>query len=814
MKNLRILLTLIITLTVLNSFSNKNDLAIKVETNTKYEGFFTFHYNPNNDQITLEVDKLDEEFLYLSGMSAGLGSNSIGLDRGQISSGKVVKFIKAGDKLLLIQPNYNFRANSSNPDEVLAVQDAFAQSVLWSFKISKFEGGKYFIDATDFLMRDALGVSDRLKRNNTGNFKLEKSYAAFYLDRTKNFPNNTEFDVLLTFIGTPTGRGLNEVVPTPENISIREHHSFVQLPDNNYKPRKFDPRSGYFETSYLDYASPLSESIEKKFIVRHRLEKKNPDAKISEAVKPIVYYLDRGAPEPIRSALLKGASWWNQAFEDIGYKDAFRVELLPEGADPMDVRYNMIQWVHRSTRGWSYGNAVTDPRTGEIIKGHVSLGSLRVRQDYLIAVGLLAPYTNGDEIPKDVEEMALARIRQLSAHEVGHTLGLTHNYASSTEGRSSVMDYPQPLVEIKDGKISLENAYDAKIGVWDKVSIAYGYQDFPKNVNENDALNHIIEKSLKSGLSFLADQDARPDGAHPYTHLWDNGVKSYEELLRMMKIREIALNQFGEHNIKKGEPYATLEEVLVPIYFFHRYQIEATSKMLGGLNYRYALRGDGQFITKEVPGNEQLIALDALITTIQPQSLMIPENLLKMLAPRTMGSRRSNEIIQIRNNPVFDALGAAESLADMTIGLILQPARAGRMVEFNSRNQDQPGLDTVLEKLIEASWKGKHPDGFQGAIQKTTDLVLLRNMMKLGTDPNSSELVKSIVFHQLNDLKTWMEDHLQVGDSKGMGAHFTYAINQIEQFQENPKEFTIPLSLEPPAGSPIGTNEFFENIFY
>ncbi len=813
MKKFRLILSFAFILMSYLAISQISGINSNNEGIIKNEGFFNFFYNQSTDQISLEIDKLDFEFLYINGISAGLGSNDIGIDRGQVGGSKVVKFIKAGNKILLIEPNYNFRANSDNPDEVLAVEDAFAKSVLWSFKITKVETGRFIVDATDFFMRDALNVANKLKRSNAGNFSVDKSRSAFHLDRTKNFPLNTEFDVLLTFVGTPTGRGLSQVVPTTENISIRQHHSFVQLPDDNYKPRKFDPRSGYFRRSYMDYASPLSESIEKKFIVRHRLEKKNPNAKISEAIEPIVYYLDRGAPEPVRTALLTGVSWWNQAFEAIGYKDAFRVEMLPEGADPLDVRYNLIQWVHRSTRGWSYGNAVTDPRTGEIIKGHVSLGSLRVRQDYLIAIGLMAPYKNGDEIPKDVEEMALARIRQLGAHEVGHTLGLTHNYASSTEGRTSVMDYPHPLVEIKNGKLSLENAYDNKIGDFDKVSIAYGYQDFPDGVNEEAALNEIIQKSLKDGLSFIADQDARPDGAHPHTHLWDNGKVSYQELDRMMQVRKIALNNFGEQNIKTGMPYASLEEVLVPVYFFHRYQIEATSKMLGGLDYRYALRGDGQFITKEVPGEEQLKALDVLIKTIQPESLMIPERLLKLLAPRVMGDRRSNETIKIRTNPVFDALGAAESLADMTIGFILEPTRVGRMVEFNARNKNQPGLETLIEQLLNTSWKGKRENGYTEAIQKTTDLVLLRNLFKLATNQNASELVRSKVFFQLNELKKYLEIKYNESNMSDLKAHYWYAMNEIERFLDDPKEYKMPETLSPPAGSPIGTMNVFNDVY-
>jgi hypothetical protein len=369
------------------------------------------------------------------------------------------------------------------------------------------------------------------------------------------------------------------------------HHSFVQLPDNDYQPRVFDPRSSYFDISYMDYSTPVSEPINKYFICRHRLKKKDPTAAMSDPVKPIIYYLDNGTPEPIRSALLEGASWWNQAFEAAGYKNAFQVKVLPDDADPMDIRYNMINWVHRSTRGWSYGASVVDPRTGEIIKGNVTLGSLRVRQDYLIAQGLLAPFENGMPADDKMMKMALARLKQLAAHEVGHTLGLQHNYIASADGRASVMDYPHPVVQLnKKGDIDIGNAYDDKIGEWDKVSITWGYQDFPKGTDEQTALNKILN-AQKKHLEFLTDQDARPAGSvHPQTHLWDNGSNAVDELKNVMKIREKALSQFGENNIRPGMPMAMLEDVLVPVYFFHRYQLEAATKTVGGMFYTYTVR--------------------------------------------------------------------------------------------------------------------------------------------------------------------------------------------------------------------------------
>src|ERR1700704_4418861 len=453
----------------------------------KLAGYFNLYWDAKQGKLWLEIDKWGSEFLYQTGLSAGVGSNDIGLDRGQLGARGIVRFERSGPKVLLIQENLEYRAVSNDADEGRAVHDSFAESALWGFKVEAEEKDHALVDATDFFLRDAHGIPAALHRTKQGSYHLDATRCAIYLPQTKNFPLNTEVEATITFAGEEPGRWVRDVTPSPESITVREHHSFVLLPPPGYKPRAYDPRASFYGISYMDYATPISEPLVKRFIARHRLEKKDPKA-VSEPVQPIVYYLDRGAPEPIRSALLECARWWNQAFEAAGYKNAFRVELMPEGADSMDLRYNVIQWVHRATRGWSYGAGVIDPRTGEIIKGHVTLGSLRVRQDYLIAEALLAPYEKGKPDSPKMQETALARLRQLAAHEVGHTLGLMHNYSASTVNRSSVMDYPPPYVKLAaDGAPDVSSAYTTGIGEWDKVSIAFGYQDFALGTNEEAA---------------------------------------------------------------------------------------------------------------------------------------------------------------------------------------------------------------------------------------------------------------------------------------------------------------------------------------
>jgi len=812
--------TLLLSAFLLLFISPMSSQVLDAKNLKTHNGFFNFYYEEAEDKIFLEVKHLNKEFLYVNSLATGVGSNNIGLDRGQLGRERIVKFEKAGNKLLLIQPNQNYRAITNNELEKKSIEQAFAKSVLFGFKIEEEKNGYYIIDLTPFLMEDAHGVAETFKRRKEGTYKLDKSKSALSLDRTKAFPKNVEFEALLTFKGQPTGKNIRTVSPTASLVSVVQHHSFIELPDDNYKMREFDVRSGAIPISFMDYATPIQEPIRKRYIIRHRLEKKNPKADISEAKEPIIYYLDPGTPEPVRSALLDGARWWNEAYEAIGFKNAFQVKMLPEEADPMDCRYNVIQWVHRSTRGWSYGGSVIDPRTGEIIKGHVSLGSLRIRQDFMIAQALLnKPFAERDDNYQPMLDMALARIRQLSAHEVGHTIGFAHNFAASTNGRASVMDYPHPTVKLTNGKVDLSDAYAIGIGDWDKVTVAYSYSEFDKNANEKEELNRLLKAATFAGHQFISDTDARAKGgAHAYAHLWDNGKSASDELDRVLAVRQKAIENFSKDNIREDEPYSALEDVFVPLYFFHRFQTEAAVKVVAGLDYNYAVKGDGQTIVKPVDGSTQRLALNSILNTISAKTLAIPKDKLQLFPPRAFTYNRSRESFSSKTGVAFDPLSAANTASDMTLALLLHPERANRMVQQYSLDNNQLSLEELLRHLLDNTIRQRHDNHYLKEIQHTINVNVLKYIMNLAVSDKAIFQVNAIANKYIEEFKRHSNNAILINKNDLPPANsgvsklniFSDYRNQyaklIEEFEKDPDKFKLKNAPKIPDGSPIGSN--------
>lgn len=769
----------------------------------RMDGFLPLYWDGVAGKLWMEVPRLEEEMIYVVSLPAGVGSNDIGLDRGQLGGERIVRFTRVGPRVLLVQPNLAFRATTEDADERRAVEESFAQSVLWGFRVEAETGGRVLLDATEFALRDAHGVVRALRNTRQGDFKLDATRSALYLPRTKAFPRNSEVEATLTFTGDNPGAWLRDVTPTPEAVTVRQRHSFVALPEPGYQPRELDPRAGFFGIQYTDHATPLGQPVTRRLIVRHRLRKRDPAAAVSEPVRPIVYYLDRGAPEPVRTALLEGARWWNQAFEAAGYRDAFRAEMLPEGADPMDVRYNVIQWVHRATRGWSYGASVTDPRTGEIIKGHVTLGSLRVRQDYLLAEGLLSPYATGDETPPELAAMALARIRQLSAHEVGHTLGLAHNYIASAQGpggRASVMDYPHPLVRLAaDGSVDLSAAYQDGIGAWDRVAVAWGYGEGTVAARER-----ALAEARARGLTYLTDQDARPAGSpHPQAHLWDNGTDAAAELERVMRVRRVALDRFGEAAIRRGAPLATLEEALVPLYLHHRYQAEAAVKALAGMEYTYALRGDAQEPLRPVSAAAQRRALEAVLATLDPAALALPRPLLAKIPPRPAGWEPHRELFPRWTGLAFDAVSPAASAADLSVGLVLNAERAARLVEQNALDPSLPGLEWTVDRVVSAAFGQTPADAYHAEIARVVRHVVARRLMALADEPGAMPQARAVARSRLASLRTRLSAPAATPADRAMNALLAAEIGRWMErpFAEDERPRPVPI----PPGAPIGS---------
>lgn len=789
------------------------------------DGLFPLTWQPAAGKLMLTIPQAmadgKQQFLLLDTLRDGVGANDLELDRGQLGTARLVEWYRSGPRMLLIQPNLDYRSSSANPDERAAVAGSFARSVLWGFKIeSEAPDGAVTIDATDFFLHDIHGVADRLQSAKQGAYHLDAQRSAIDTASLKGFPRNTEVESLLTFSDDEPepAKLIGTVTPDAHHVSVAEHFSLIALPEPGYHPRAFDPRAGYFDLSYRDYSAPLGSPMDVHLITRHRLEKRDPSAKVSEPVAPIVYYVDRGAPEPIKSALIEGASWWDAAFEAAGFRHALIVKELPEGADPEDIRYNMIDWVHRSTRGWSYGASVVDPRTGEIIKGVVTLGSLRARQDFLIAEALLAPYTNPHATPEQTQAeqaearaMVLQRIRQLAAHEVGHTLGLAHNFAaSSIAPGTSVMDYPHPMITLDaTGRPDLQHAYTVGVGAWDKAAIAYGYTQFPAGTDDPKALDAMLRADTNKGLIYLTDEDARPLGSlSPQAHLWDNGHDPAEELARILSLRKAALARFGENAIQPGAPLATLEDTLVPLYLLHRYQTEAAAKEIGGLDYRYSLRGDGQPLPEFVSAAAQKKAFTAVLATLDPQALTLPESLLKLMPPRPPAYQRTQESFGGHTGLAFDAQGAVASAADLTDSLLFEPTRATRLVQDHSRDAAIPGLADVIQATLAATWYAPELSGQLAETQRTIDTSVLKYLLALSVSSEASEQARDESAEQVVKLKTWLEGkaHGQSSDP-AYAAHWAGALRTIAQWKKNQGAFAIPSLLQAPAGQPIGSDE-------
>ncbi len=810
----------------------------KTRDMTAMRGFFNLFWEESTGKLYWEIAELDTEFLYQISMGSGLGSNPIGIDRGQLRGTHVLEATRIGPRVLLMEPNYRYRARSDNPTEVQAVRDAFAPSVHWGFDVAAETDGRVLVDATSFFLRDARGVANQIAQRNQGRFQLDANRSALHLPAIRSFPENTEVEAILTFTSDNPGGLVRGVAATGGAITLRQHHSLVRLPDDGYRTRTADPRVGVNGPTVYDYAKPIDEDTRLRWVARHRLQKRNPGPEPSEAVEPIVYYVDPGTPEPVRSALIEGASWWNDAFEAAGFIDAFRVEVLPDGVDPQDVRYNMIHWTHRRTRGYSYGSTVTDPRTGEIIRGVVNLGSLRLRQDYLLGKGMVPPFAGGtasadgqpvfdqgwdgdEDAPyyescglsfapdfeylsqvaneSDAVEMALARVRQLSAHEVGHTLGFPHNYMASAFGRESVMDYPAPLVEIDGaGNLDLSNAYVPRIGEYDKLSVNWLYRDFPPGTNEEEALYQIAQEGVDRGLIYMGHRNNNFIGAgHQFASVWDNGSNLVDHLKLEIRVREIGLERFGTDVIRPGEPLSLLEYVLLPLYMHHRFQLRSAVQTLGGADYRYAVKGDGQTPFTIISGEEQRDALETVLSTLTVDFLALPEDLVAMIPPPAY-RYNEGEAFPGHTELLFDPLAAAEAAANFSVGELLHPQRMARLVVYGSMG-DYPDLEEVVDRIVEATWKARAPgNAYRAQVHQVIQRAVADRLMLEASSDRNPASVRAVLADRLNRLAEGIEAQ------SSRSPHERLVAADVRRWQAR-IENTVPgAPIQMPSGDPIG----------
>jgi hypothetical protein len=780
----------------------------------RHDGFIPFYYDERSGKLLLEVQRLDQDFLYLPTLATGLGSDALGLDRGTTGAAQVVRFQRFGPRVLLMSRNTDFRATADSI-QAHAVEESFATSTLASMPIVGEDGGRLLVDATDFALQDVMGVSTTISRSRQGTFRLDKTRSAIYTPRTKAFPKNTEVEVLLTFAGDTPGREISRHTPDASSLTLREHFSFVELPDASYKPRAFDPRIGSFSLTFTDFSRPFTGKPEVRWIQRWRLEKKDPSAAVSDPVKPIIYYLDPGIPEPYRTAFRQGSAWWTSAFEAAGFHNAFRVEDLPAGVDPMDARYSIIQWVHRSDPGFSVGQSFVDPRTGEIIKALLKMDTYRSISDYNIFAGFapamgsaadaspvadwiasLDPKVNGFEF-------AMSRRRQHVAHEIGHTLGLAHNYVSHVYGRASVMDYPGPLVTLRsNGTLDVSQAYAAGTGAYDTLAIRFAYTQYANAAAERAGRDALVKQAISGGARFLTDRDAGA-GVIPEVTRWLNGTDAVKELARESAVRDVLIAKFNESVIAPGDPLWMLNERFVPVYLHHRYAIEAATKAIGGMEYTFAVRGDGQTPATVVTPAEQREALRQLVATLQPKELAVPERIVKMIPPSPYGFSGGWGFSTTPAGIVYDPLAIARSLASNVADGILQPDRIERVISFHARDAASPSADDVIGGLVNGVFNAAAATTYERGVRRQARRAVVDALFTLTTDPRATSDVRAVADDALSRLASRLSVMSATDDAEDRAANAA-VVRDVRNWLERriaPPKPTGVIAL--PPGTPI-----------
>ncbi|MEO0576276.1 MAG: zinc-dependent metalloprotease [Pseudomonadota bacterium] len=789
------------------------DIAKAVRGLTAQDGLFTVYSSDHGGVLHARVPKPDAsgvigQYIYASRLRSGLGSNPVGLDRGAGDFGRVVTLRRVGDRVIIEADNLDYRAQTNNADERRAVRESFATSILWSTDIvATGSDGSLLIDLGSFVVRDELGVAARLQQVGQGSFTLDPK-RSFVAREQLAFPDNVELEAVLTFSSSGDGDEVQQTAPDARAVTLTLHHSFVRLPDDDYVVRKSDPRSAVIDMLFYDFSQPLAAQLPQRMARRFRLQKTDPSLARSPVKKPITFYIDSGAPEPIRTALVEGAMWWAEAFEAAGFEAGYQVAILPPEAHPLDIRYNVVQWVHRQTRGWSYGGGVADPRTGEMLKGHVILGSQRVRQDRMIFEGLAGRAKTGTDLADDPLRMSLARIRQLAAHEIGHSLGFNHNMAASSNDRASVMDYPAPLVTATDGELDFSDVYSVGMGAWDLFTVAWLYKEFAPGIEVNEALDAMVVDAYASGLRFVADTHSRPVGAaHAHGSLWDNGNDPIESLTNVMTVRDIALADFNVDRLSTYQSTSDLQTVFAPIYLYHRYQVLAATKLIGGYTFNYGLVRDGADAVTPVANPKQRQALAAVLATLQPSVLRVPPRLQRLMQPPLQDWEPvlGRERVASRLGPVFDPQHAAGVAANLTLSGLLHPQRLGRVALAHATDSRFLSVAELLRQTAAVAFDGNVVAGTDGAAQLAVQEQLIRHLIAIDGNIAAEVSVRADARAALADIGAQLRSRSR---SAQRTSTRTWLANQIRQYLDRGvlPDSGASSTVSVPPGSPIGAD--------
>ena len=781
-----------------------SSLAERVKDVERHAGFLPYYWDAKKGRLLLEIGALDQDFLYSVGLASGAGVLEASLDRGQLGEVQLVRWERVGPRVLLHAKQTAQRSTTSDRERSRVVAESFPTSIIAALDIVAEDPGRLLVDATDFLLRDVM-VGPILRGAELGDFRPDASRSALNFERTGAFPRNTELEAILTFASDNPKPAAAAVMPDGRTMSLRLHHSFFRLPESGYEPRFHDPRVGLLTLRYVDHTAPITEPIERYVSLRWRLKKKDPNAAISEPIEPIVYYLDLGMPEPERSVARRAALWWNRAFEKAGFKNALVIKDLPEGASFLDQRYSGIEWINRAERAWSIGDAQADPRTGEIVHAVARIDSHRRRTTSRIWWNATKPpslknggaclagdspdlsFAAADSPGLGIDEQDLVhqRLAYLVAHEVGHTLGFDHNWAATTFGWGSVMEYYGANIKVKNGDLDFSDAYAKDIGLHDELMVHWGYTE-EKDPAKLDAIVR----------DYYAKGDIYPLESDPRWAEYDNGAPD-TWLRETLAARKIILDRFGAGQLKPGTFVSDLQQRFSLAYLYHRFGIQAAQQYVGGQFQTNAVAGDGQKPVEWVPLLKQRAALALLTEALSPGSLDIPERVEDALVPAASGTRPTRELFLSDSGNVFSLLSAARSLADLVIRPLLDPERAGRL----TLPRDPLKLPDVTRALVEASWNQPPARGErEQALARVAQRSVLDALFDLAASKQTSPEARAVALSTLEGLKTTLPG-LKL---KWGAAHIGLALRDIGEFLDQPLSRKPQPGIAAPPGRPIG----------